>query len=271
MLSISTSYNYGIPIEAQIPAIARAGFTHVSLGGRAEHSGYLRPAARQRLKALIAAHGLRVDTVHGPSVGGPGGTQALTEAAEAAADLGASVVVLHGGPFAFDAADLSLHLHTLLGICQEMDSLSQRLGVVFALENVMPGPATDLVRRALPELPRRRFGFCYDSAHDQIDGPRAFDLLEELGDRVIAVHLSDRVRPFVDHVVPGEGFIDWEALCRALRRTSFRGPLLLEVMATHSRVREPDALLALAYERGRWLADRVWGSPEEADGQDHRG
>jgi hypothetical protein len=43
--------------------------------------------------------------------------------------------------------------------------------VTFALENVMLGPATTLVQTVLPHLPPASFGFCYDSAHDQIDGP----------------------------------------------------------------------------------------------------
>ena len=45
-------------------------------------------------------------------------------------------------------------------------------GVVLALEVVMPGPATDLVPLALEDRDPSRFGFCYDSAHDQIGVPR---------------------------------------------------------------------------------------------------
>lgn len=69
----------------------------------------------------------------------------------------------------------------------------------------------------LARLDPALFGFCYDSAHVQIDGPRPFQLLDDLQDRVIAVHLSDRLRAFTDHVLPGEGFIAWDALLRACR------------------------------------------------------
>jgi hypothetical protein len=31
-LSVATSFDYGVPIEEQVPLIAAAGFTHLSLG-----------------------------------------------------------------------------------------------------------------------------------------------------------------------------------------------------------------------------------------------
>ena len=60
------------------------------------------------------------------------------------------------------------------------------------LINVMPGPATDLATRTLRELNPTFFGLCYDSSHDQIDGPRPFDLIDDFRNRIFAVHLSDR-------------------------------------------------------------------------------
>lgn len=38
LISISTCFDYGIPIEQQIPLIAKAGFSYVSLGENKEHS-----------------------------------------------------------------------------------------------------------------------------------------------------------------------------------------------------------------------------------------
>ena len=53
----------------------------------------------------------------------------------------------------------------------------------------------------------------------------------------------------MDHVLPGEGFIDWDAPALALRPSSLVPPLLLEVMVMHS-AEEPGRFLRLAYERG---------------------
>jgi sugar phosphate isomerase/epimerase len=102
------------------------------------------------------------------------------------------------------------------------------------------------------------FGFCYDSSHDQIGGPRSFGLLERLRTRLIAVQLSDRVRDFVDHVLPGEGFIDWQKVCSELRLAQFSRPLLLEVAVTYSAEKDPQRFLRLAHERGLQLARSVF-------------
>lgn len=268
-VSIATSFDYGLPIEAQLPLVAAAGFTHVSLGGDEGHSGYLSPSARRHLKRQLRAHGLGVDTLHGPRADRPGAWQLLLRVADAAADLGAGVVVLHGGPFDFPADELPARLDTLAGVFDRLGPTASATGVRFALENVLPGPATELVRRALPRLDPARVGFCYDSAHDQVGGPRPLDLLADLRERLIAVHLSDRVRDFVDHVIPGEGFVDWAGVVALLRHSAFVGPLLLEVSVTHSAEKDPRRFLTAAYARGRWLHGQVVGEsqpPADAHG-----
>jgi sugar phosphate isomerase/epimerase len=119
-----------------------------------------------------------------------------------------------------------------------------------ALENVLPGPATELIRRALDMLDPLWFGFCYDSSHDQIGGPNAMHLLAQLRHRLIAVQLSDRIRDFVDHVIPGEGFIHFQEVCAELAHAQYDRPLLLEASTTHSAVKEPREFLRIAYPAG---------------------
>ena len=256
-LSISTSLDYALPLEVQVPLIALAGFTHLSLGENVDHSGYRDPERRLLLRQLLEVHGLHLDTIHGPCLDGER-SEGLLFAIEAAADLGAPVVVAHAGPFDFPMAELPARMEAVRRRCAEITPILEQTGITIALENVAPGPATDLVHLALAELDPRWFAFCYDSAHDQIDGPRPFTLLNELGDRLVAVHLSDRVRAFVDHVPPGDGWIDWETLVAAMRTTPFAGPLLFEVMVLHATEKDPARLLRLTYERGCALSDQIF-------------
>lgn len=46
-ISISTCFDYDVPIESQLPLVAEAGFTHVSLGAREPHSKYLSQDGRE--------------------------------------------------------------------------------------------------------------------------------------------------------------------------------------------------------------------------------
>lgn len=127
------------------------------------------------------------------------------------------------------------------------------------LENLVPGPPTEMTRIAILESDPAAIGFCYDSSHDQIGGPKKFDLLLGLRDRLVAVHLSDRVREFVDHVIPGEGFVDWSKLCPILASASMTFPLLLEVMTANSVEKDPFRFLRLAFKSGRELYHRIHG------------
>jgi sugar phosphate isomerase/epimerase len=256
-LSISTCFDYDIPVEAQIPLIAKAGFTHISLGRNRGHFDYLSKEARQKLIELLNNYSLKMDTIHGP-VADRTSLEKYAQVAEAAADLKARVVVFHGGPPDFAKNELDSRIIELKKKCREMEIISQNTGVIFALENTLPGPMAELVRMVLDEFSPENIGFCYDSAHDQIDGPRSFELLQELKSKLVTVHLSDRIREFVDHVLPWEGFIDWDKLCGILKESSITFPLLFEVMTTHSAEKDPEKFLALAYQRGCRLYDKIF-------------
>jgi sugar phosphate isomerase/epimerase len=261
--SIATSFDYGVPIDVQLHAVAEAGFTHFSLGANESHSGYLTVEGRRRLRALAQAHGLGIDTIHGPRADLPQSPAALRKVVRAAAELGVPVVVIHGGPFDFAHAELEGRLQDLLGVCRGLEPTLTAAGVQLALENVLPGVATELICLAVEALDPATFGFCYDSSHEQIGGPRPIGLLTRLQKRLIAVQLSDRIRDFVDHVLPGEGFVDWGDVCAALHQAHFDRPLLLEVAATHSAVKDRESFLRIAQNQAAQLAR--WVAHPEGD------
>ena len=157
-VSISTSFSYDILIGDQITLTAEVGFSHISLGVSPDHSGYLDPIRRQQLKDSLRQHGMKIDTLHAQSLDKPDAISEATATVEAAVDLGVKCIVAHGSLFDCDSEGFNKRLHKLLNTCYTLIPVAQYNGVVFALENVMPGPATDLVRKALPELDGSRIG-----------------------------------------------------------------------------------------------------------------
>ncbi len=101
-------------------------------------------------------------------------------------------------------------------------------------------------------------GFCYDSAHDQIGGPRSFKLIVDLRSRLVAVHLSDRVKEFVDHGIPGDGFIHWDELCLILNASLKDFPVLMEVVMANCLEKDPVEFLRLVFERGCKLYRQIY-------------
>lgn len=256
-ISIATCFNYTILIQEQLRMISEAGFTHFSIGERLEHSNFLNTEGRKRLIQLAEEYSLKIDTLHGCRTDLQDSIDRLTDIAEAAADLGINVVVIHVSPFFIKKGEVDSKVTSALNVCKVLETIAKTYSIKFAIENVHPEAVTDVVKRILPELDEECFGFCYDSSHDQIDGPRSFDLLERFSNRLIAVHISDRIKEFVDHVIPGEGFINFNTICNYLSESRFHSPLLLELMTEHSKEKEPEKFLNLAFEAGKVLYDKI--------------
>jgi len=248
---------YEIPIEKQVPMIAQAGFSHVSLGEKEQHSRFLSKEGREQLNILMEKNSVQIDTIHGYSADQKNSVELLSLTAEAAAELNVPVVVIHGGPFTLNQEDFKNKYEILMNNCRKLDLIGKKYEITFALENVCPGPATDLIKHTILDMKSPNIGFCYDSSHDQINGPNPFDLLLELKHRIVAVHLSDRIKEFVDHVIPGEGFIDFNKICQILKDSNYSRPLLLEIMMTHSSEKNPQDFLNKSYSRGCELYDMI--------------
>ena len=257
-VSISSSYYYSTPIDEQIRLVADSGFTAFSLGANLNHFDYRDSSSRRELKCLADDLGLAVDTVHGKSLDSDASYEGLSVAIEAAEELDAHSVVVHPVPFALsgDEATIRKRIAASIDRCRDLFAATS---VRIAVENVMPGVATDLVAFVLSEVNSKNVGFCYDSSHEQVDGPREYSLVRQFADRLYAVHISDRSREFVDHQIPGEGFIDFGRVCQDLFHTSFAAPLLLEVMMKHSVYRDEKQFLREANRAASELKQRING------------
>lgn len=260
-ISISTCFDYTIPIERQLPMIRKAGFDCVSFGGNYEHSGILDNGMLADLKKCISDNGLTVDTIHGYDLDKPDTVEVNRRIVNAAVELSVPVIVVHCSSFDLDPSELSTRMKDVFGKLPTFENMARGNSVRFALENVLPGTATDFMEHVINEANPDCFGFCYDSSHDQIGGPRPFDLLERLSNRLIAVHISDRIREFVDHVIPGEGFIDFDRLSFLLCQAQIKFPLLMEIMTANSIYKEPEEFLAVSYREAAKLYDRIFIKP----------
>lgn len=256
-ISISSCFDYGIPFNEQIPMIAKAGFSCISVGLNFKHSKILSKESREEIKSILKSNSICIDTIHGCQTDLPDSVKTLSSIAEAAVDLGTKIVVIHPTDFEINENEVHEKSEILYRVCNEFEYISSDTGIVFAIENLHPGYASDVVRNVLPKLNDKYFGFCYDSSHEQIDGLRPFDLLEKFRHRIVAVHLSDRIKEFVDHAIPGEGFIDWDGVCSILKEVHYDRPLLLELMIMNSKVKETEVFLEKAYDAGCRLYDTI--------------
>ena len=257
-ISVSTSFNYGLPIENQVQMISNAGFSHLTLGSNLDHFNYFDSDDRLKLLRILNNNNLFIDTIHGKSLHQDNNLELLEKTILAAKEFEVKYIVVHISPFMFDKKDYESLFENLKLLKNDLIKLLEKNKIKLALENVFPYHELDLLTEYLKYLNHELIGICYDSSHDQIDGPRDFTFLEKNKTKVMKAHISDRIKEFVDHVIPGEGFINFDKIIEYLKQSAFEFPLLLEVMMTHSRYNSsPELFLSEVYKKGSEIYEKI--------------
>ncbi|MHC4917237.1 MAG: sugar phosphate isomerase/epimerase family protein [Planctomycetota bacterium] len=258
-LAMGTTFCPDVPLAEALPMIAAAGFTHVAVGANAEHyKPVLAEAGTAGLRRRIEDCGLLVDSIHCKGdLCESNNFRAARNRVDLAFELGARAMVLHSSPGKVADADVESCLEDALEACDRMYTFARDSGVNFSVENVAPGPGERLCEAVVSAVDPECFGFCFDSSNAWKGEPAVHGLLESLGGRLTVVHLSDRSSVEEAHQVPGEGKIDWEGLCAALRASAFELPLTIEAGTRSSKWKDPAEFLREAAAAGRNLWTRL--------------
>lgn len=153
---------------------------------------------------------------------------------EAAAALGAEVVVWHGArrtqvttPEGWDR---------FISLTRELAIECGAAGVTLALENHSIGALgqvrdiADFAKRLGEIGTRRQVGFVFDPFQAAEAGANPFMMLAAMGNRIVNVHISDysEEHPGTRHLPPGDGDLPWSALVRAIAGSGYSGPMMIE-------------------------------------------
>jgi len=144
-ISITTSVDYSIPIDVMIPLLHSFGFSYFSLGGQEKHSRFLSKDGRDCIKRIMESVGMQIDTIHCPRLDQIQNIEQLREYITAANELSVKTLVFHGGPFNFNEKEQYEREKKLISNCKEYGSIFEDNGIQVALENVMPGAATEII------------------------------------------------------------------------------------------------------------------------------
>jgi sugar phosphate isomerase/epimerase len=138
-------------------------------------------------------------------------------------------------------------------LAQAADQASVRLAVELLPRSCL-GHSTDELERLLDGL-ADHVGVCLDVNHL----PHATllpQVVADLGQRILTLHLSDFDNTDERHWLPGQGMVDWRALCADLRAVGYQGPWLYEVHSEYRNHLADAAMLA-----GNFAAWQVQGRP----------
>jgi sugar phosphate isomerase/epimerase len=267
-IGLSTGCFYQQSIFDCLEPIRESGFSMIEVCFSPAHLDYHDASAVRRAAARIDALGMETYSFHAPfahglDISSPDTAQrerALREilcAAEAAATLQVHYLVIHPGPemSALPPRDERLvRMEHAIEVLNRVAARCHELGIECVLENKLPhllfGKTSDILW-ILDALDSLEVGVCLDTGHAALSGDLE-NLLHKLAGHLRMIHAHDNHGHRDDHLPPGDGSIDWEALLRALSAASFRGALILEIAAT------ADSALTLANaRRGRTCLRRI--------------
>jgi inosose dehydratase len=108
-----------------------------------------------------------------------------------------------------------------------------RMRIKIGIHNHGPRHRYDRVEDSLEAVQRwdERIGFCPDTGHYMRSGEDPVKMVHQLKDRLYGMHLKDHDgihRDGPPETILGEGAIDLEGLCEAIREVGFNEPISLE-------------------------------------------
>ena len=256
------------PIADCLPKVASAGFRQVEL------SDYRHPSSRwwedpPAMKRALADAGLAARTVHSPGTGWNNGDPddatrlASVDAASSffgpAAEVGIDIVIVHpNAPVSYEFTQEGFEA----GLARSVDSLgilaerAKDAGLRLAVENLpmrhTPRPSGVIgdTLRMIDSL-GDHVGVCFDVGHSNANVADPTAEIRTAGERIFCVHLQDNDGKGEDqHLIPGDGTVDWLAVIDALDRYA---PASIRNFETGLEGRDVDELLAtLAALRKEW-------------------
>lgn len=254
---------YDEGIRRSLMRSKEAGFTHVNWNCDAGYSYIYAPSEIAFIAEMLADVGLTAWAVHGShgknsttEVGGgcfetrkdflspnewqrQAGVDLIRNRLVFAQAIGSPVVVMHfdidEDAFA-DPDTKAAYFAVLDKSVRELRDDCERHNVRIALENLNQAPieqSLELMDHVFGNHPASQIGLCYDSGHAELSEKGKFRILENFGDRLITTHLNDNKSVRDDHLLPGDGNIDFERLADLIAASPCEAPFPWETPYLH--------------------------------------
>lgn len=252
-ISLTLEYTESGSLFQRLTSIAGAGIPAVNLG-----TSQIRtllgsdPRETELLREQIDLLGLAVDWVHAPfrvpviydssqeiyhvSMG------AMKHTIELASQLGASTVIIHAMNQDFPSdITFSPYIDQLIESYRVLVSHGRKRGIRVAVENIDEPESFPIIQSLFDNVPQ--LTLCFDTGHAQKYG--VWDkYLPVYLDRISSLHIHDNHGDEDEHLVPGEGGIDFTEFFNQLISAGYSGYLGVECVQRVSGYRGDHQSLA---------------------------
>jgi sugar phosphate isomerase/epimerase len=240
-LAASTGCCTQMPVIQMLDLLHQAGVVAVELGTPPRHFD---PWSHEQVTELgdrLQQVGIEPVSIHAP-FGGPfdlsdqsfyyrnAAIGAVLACASALRDLGGTRVVVHTTDVPRDGQNVDERLTRCARSLRVLARSCAHMDMTLVVETPLPhliGGHPDEFAYLLRHLDRR-VGVCIDTSHATL-GHHWDRMMELVGDRVVHVHANDHRGHGDDHLVPGDGIIDWARVRKTLEEVHYEGWIVLEL------------------------------------------
>lgn len=140
-------------------------------------------------------------------------------------------------------------------------AVARACGVVILSENLLFGPDRDprVIAELVSQVGSEWFGWCYDVGHANCFGYRP-EVLEQCAVTPLSLHIQDNHGGAQDeHLIPGEGTVDWMAFTDTLGKIGYSGDCVLEAhhQCLTAKDDERDEILTRLLRSARNIRERM--------------
>ena len=235
----------GYPAEVAIDRLARLGYEGIDMGldyWVFEGSPFLSDNYLEWGRSLRAhADEVGIPYTHAHAPGEADDDDYLERSIEMASVLGAGYLVVHpifqiDGEVIDDKAEfISINASAI----EKWLPLAKERGVVLLSENILWGSSSDpcIIADLVKDVDSPYFGWCFDVGHAWACG-QAPDVVKECSVAPLSIHIQDNHGNGDEHLIPGDGTIDFGMFISALKDVGYKGDCVLE--AHHQSLEAPD-------------------------------
>ena len=268
IVTTTSVFPRGYSAKTALERIAAAGFDALDMAFdywiRCENSPFLSDGYLDWVGGLRErAEALGVSYTHSHAPGGAGSDPIIGRTIRAASALGAGYMVLHpeyndreGKEITDPEAFIKLNAEAV----KPWIEMAEKYRVTILSENLLDGASSDprVIAELVREVGSDRFGWCFDTGHAHCRGfsPR---VLTECAAVPLSLHIQDNDGSGDEHLIPGDGTIDWDNFAAVIKEIGYAGDCVLEAhhQCKEAPDSERDAILMRLLDRARILRDKM--------------
>jgi sugar phosphate isomerase/epimerase len=270
-IGISTGLFYDRDIAEALPLIKEAGFGLIEVwagpdkNGEYNHFNWRQKHKVQALCDLLKKLDIKVSSLHAPfsddldisssnELKRKVAVNEVLRTLEILKQLGGQYLVLHPASTGSSPKDrdklYKQSRKSIEDVFRCMSGMELKLAVENQLPHILGGDIRTLLS-LIEGLPAKDVGICYDSSHANLYGGYPVEnSFKDLAERIMTVHISDNNCTYDDHLMPGDGKINWQSFVEAMAQSGYKGEFMLEVLCD-ARKSDKRAIIKNTYNKAK--------------------